>query len=221
MAPAHLAHGRRERRLRPGVAGLPVLRSRWLFELGWRGRIGQPVPAEQLRTVVQHQPVAYVLAQLWRHGAQYHEGRVPVRGCHEGLGEHHGHAALRPEGAGVRRGRSRLASGSGLRVRDDPGAERVPRVHVRHQGRYIVDGLVRRDQSSLFGAHERTAIYHRVSAAYRVTEDFTIPGVDELKLRIGHGTAGLRPPFAAQYETFAIVNGSPEKLTIGNTDLKP
>jgi len=59
--------------------------------------------------------------------------------------------------------------------------------------RYVLDGLVRQDQSSLFGSNERTAVYHRLSAAWRVTEDFAIPGVDELKLRASHGTAGLRP----------------------------
>jgi TonB-linked SusC/RagA family outer membrane protein len=87
--------------------------------------------------------------------------------------------------------------------------------------RYIIDGLVRRDESSLFGADERTAIYHRLSGAYRVTEDFRIPGVDELKLRVSHGTAGLRPLFEAQYEVFDVVSGQPQKVTLGNKQLKP
>ena len=87
--------------------------------------------------------------------------------------------------------------------------------------KYIFDALVRQDKSSLFGADARSATYNRVSAAWRVTEDFSIPGVDELKLRAGHGTAGLRPPFTAQYETFAIVGGKPEKVNAGNTKLKP
>ena len=87
--------------------------------------------------------------------------------------------------------------------------------------RYVVDALIRQDRSSLFGANERSAVYHRLSGAWRVTEDFTIPGVDELKLRAGHGTAGLRPPFTAQYETFAVVGGKPEKVNAGNPDLKP
>ena len=90
-----------------------------------------------------------------------------------------------------------------------------------YKDRYVLDGLVRRDQSSLFGADERSQTYHRVSGAYRLTQDVHIPGVDELKLRISHGTAGLRPPFTAQYETFAISGGVPEKVTLGNSDLKP
>jgi TonB-linked SusC/RagA family outer membrane protein len=87
--------------------------------------------------------------------------------------------------------------------------------------RYVLDGLVRRDQSSLFGADERSQTYHRVSGAYRLSQDIHIPGVDELKLRVSHGTAGLRPPFTAQYETFAISGGVPEKVTLGNSELKP
>src|SRR5213075_66064 len=85
----------------------------------------------------------------------------------------------------------------------------------------ILDGLVRQDQSSLFGAEERTQLYHRVSGAWRVTEDFAIPGVDEFKLRASHGTAGLRPPFIAQYETFTTAGGAPEKVNLGNNLLKP
>ena len=87
--------------------------------------------------------------------------------------------------------------------------------------RYVLDALVRRDESSLFGSENRSAVYHRLSGAYRVSEDFRMPGIDELKLRISHGTAGLRPPFEAQYESFDIVNGAPEKITLGNPELKP
>ncbi len=87
--------------------------------------------------------------------------------------------------------------------------------------RYILDGLVRRDESSLFGADARSAIYQRVSAAWRVSQDINIPYVDELKLRASQGTAGLRPPFQAQYEVLAVTGGVPEKITLGNRDLKP
>lgn len=85
----------------------------------------------------------------------------------------------------------------------------------------VLDGLVRRDESSLFGADERSATYHRLSAAYRLSQDFHIPGVDEFKLRWSFGTAGLRPEWDAQYEQFAIVAGSPTKVTLGNPKLKP
>src|SRR6185503_15195238 len=87
--------------------------------------------------------------------------------------------------------------------------------------RYILDGLIRRDESSLFGSNERSAIYHRISGAWRVSEDFAIPGVDEFKLRASHGTAGLRPPFFAQYEIFSNQGGIPTPVSLGNADLKP
>ena len=87
--------------------------------------------------------------------------------------------------------------------------------------RYILDGLVRRDESSLFGSNQRTAVYQRVSAAYRVSEDLHLPGVDEFKLRVSSGTAGLRPPFEAQYEVFSLEAGNPVKQTLGNKNLRP
>ena len=87
--------------------------------------------------------------------------------------------------------------------------------------RYVLDALVRRDQSSLFGSRERSQVYHRLSGAYRVSEDFKLPGIDEFKLRVSHGTAGLRPVFEAQYETLKIEGGAPEKETLGNPDLRP
>jgi len=88
--------------------------------------------------------------------------------------------------------------------------------------RYLIDGLVRRDGSSLFGINNRNATYYRVSGAYRLTQDLHINGVDEWKLRASYGTAGLRPQFDAQYETFTVeAGGVPVKHTLGNTNLKP
>jgi len=87
--------------------------------------------------------------------------------------------------------------------------------------RYILDGLIRRDESSLFGADQRSANYFRVSGVWRVSEDIKLPGVDELKLRASYGTAGLRPIFNAQYEVLDVSGGSPEKVTLGNPNLKP
>lgn len=85
----------------------------------------------------------------------------------------------------------------------------------------IVDGLIRQDQSSLFGKDQRSATYYRASAVYRVSEDFDLPNVDEFKLRASIGTAGLRPVYDAQYEQFALVGGLPVKVTLGNPDLRP
>ena len=87
--------------------------------------------------------------------------------------------------------------------------------------RYILDGLFRRDGSSLFGIDHRYENYYRVSGAWRVTQDMQLPGIDELRLRASYGTAGLRPQFNAQYETYQFVNGAPKKATLGNPQLRP
>lgn len=87
--------------------------------------------------------------------------------------------------------------------------------------RYIIDGLIRQDQSSLFGEDQRSRTFKRLSGAWRVSEDFSMPGIDEFKLRASYGEAGLRPVFDAQYEQFAIEGGSPVKVTLGNPDLRP
>ena len=94
-------------------------------------------------------------------------------------------------------------------------------VSFDYMDRYIVDFLIRRDGSSLFGEDERYNNYFRTSGAYRLTEDFDLPGINELKLRVSYGTAGLRPPFSAQYLTYDLNGGSPSKNTLGNPELKP
>ncbi|HLA13574.1 MAG TPA: TonB-dependent receptor plug domain-containing protein, partial [Gemmatimonadaceae bacterium] len=87
--------------------------------------------------------------------------------------------------------------------------------------RYIIDAMWRRDGSSLFGSNNRWKNFYRVSGAWRVSEDFNIPGIQELKLRAGRGTAGLRPAFADQYETYSTSGGSISKNQVGNKDLRP
>src|SRR6266542_6252158 len=87
--------------------------------------------------------------------------------------------------------------------------------------RYIIDGMWRRDGSSLFGANNRWKNFYRISGAWRVTQDFGIPGFQELKLRAGRGTAGLRPNFADQYETYSTSGGSISKSQVGNRNLQP
>jgi TonB-linked SusC/RagA family outer membrane protein len=87
--------------------------------------------------------------------------------------------------------------------------------------RYILDAQVRRDQSSLFGPEARSANFYRVAAAYRISEDFKIPGFQELKIRAARGTAGLRPEFTDQYETFNVSGGQITQFQLGNKALKP
>jgi TonB-linked SusC/RagA family outer membrane protein len=96
---------------------------------------------------------------------------------------------------------------------------------LEYRDRYIVDGLVRYDGSSLFGAAERWHSYFRASAAWRISDEpFWGPRdvATDVKLRASVGTAGGRPNMIAQYETFALSGGgvaSPQ--TLGNERLKP
>jgi TonB-linked SusC/RagA family outer membrane protein len=95
---------------------------------------------------------------------------------------------------------------------------------IDFRDRYIVDALVRRDGSSLFGSDARWQWYYRLSGAYRPSEESWWPFgsfLTEFKLRASQGTAGGRPRFSAQYETYQVNQGSISKATLGNKDLKP
>ncbi len=94
-------------------------------------------------------------------------------------------------------------------------------LYLDYKDKYIFDGMYRYDGSSLFGSEERWQPYYRVSAAWRISEDVAIPGIDEFKLRAAYGTAGQRPPFAAQYEVMSVSNGVSSKSAKGNKFLKP
>ena len=97
-------------------------------------------------------------------------------------------------------------------------------VGADYDGRYIIDGLVRRDGSSLFGPEERWNNYYRVSAAYRLSEEpwWPVAQLTEFKLRASRGTAGNRPSFNDQFETFNFAaGGNLVKGNLGNRFLKP
>jgi TonB-linked SusC/RagA family outer membrane protein len=98
-------------------------------------------------------------------------------------------------------------------------------MNLDFRDRYILDGLVRRDGSSLFGSGERWQTYYRAAGAWRVSEEPFFSGlthvVDEFKLRYSVGTAGGRPNFYAQYETYDVTDGIVAPVALGNTDLKP
>ncbi len=93
-----------------------------------------------------------------------------------------------------------------------------------YKGRYLVDALVRRDGSSLFGPDNRWATFGRASMAWRIAQEpwWSIPAVTELKVHGSYGTAGGSPRFDAQYETFSVgTGGLLSMVTLGNRDLKP
>ena len=90
-----------------------------------------------------------------------------------------------------------------------------------YKDRYLLDGMFRYDKSSLFGSDARSNPYYRISGAYRISKDVTIPGIDELKIRAAHGTAGIRPGYNWQYFVYSLSNGQASPSQRGNTLLKP
>ena len=92
-----------------------------------------------------------------------------------------------------------------------------------YAGRYIFTVLGRRDGSSLFGPDNRWHNYYRLAGAWRIAEEswFNVPNLNELKVSVARGTAGGRPGFAAQYETWSLSGGVPSKGSLGNTFLAP
>lgn len=96
-------------------------------------------------------------------------------------------------------------------------------VSADYGDRYIVDLLVRRDGSSLFGSEERWQTFGRLSGSYRISEEpfWNLDAVSEAKVRYSYGTAGGRPSFEARFETFSVNDGNLSKSTLGNDRLKP
>ncbi|MBS0012144.1 MAG: SusC/RagA family TonB-linked outer membrane protein [Bacteroidales bacterium] len=94
-------------------------------------------------------------------------------------------------------------------------------VDFDYLSKYIGSFLYRIDGASQFGEEERYNPYFRLSGAWRITEDISIPGINELKIRAAYGTAGHRPPWYAQYETFSVSSGAINKGVYGNKKLKP
>lgn len=94
-------------------------------------------------------------------------------------------------------------------------------VGLDYKDRYLLDGMIRRDGSSLFGADARWANYYRISGAYIISEDIEIPGIQNLKIRAAKGTAGLRPGFDWQYEVYSLSRGIASPSQKGNSLLRP
>jgi len=95
---------------------------------------------------------------------------------------------------------------------------------LTYKTRYVAEGLVRRDGSSLFGSDRRWATFARGSVAWRVAQEPFWPfknAIDEFKLRASRGSAGGRPNFYAQYETFSVSSGGITLNTLGNKNLQP
>ncbi|NUQ11231.1 MAG: SusC/RagA family TonB-linked outer membrane protein [Gemmatimonadaceae bacterium] len=98
-------------------------------------------------------------------------------------------------------------------------------VAVDYKGKYIFDAVMRRDGSSLFGSAQRWHTYGRVSAAWRLSDEGWWPfkgAINDMKLRYSLGSAGGRPGFSYQYETFSVgAGGTVSSNQLGNRFLKP
>ena len=95
---------------------------------------------------------------------------------------------------------------------------------LEYRDKYILDGLARRDGSSLFGADQRWHNYYRGALAWRLSREDWWPlasAINEFKLRGSVGTAGRRPGFSAQYETYSVSGGTITPVSLGNKELKP
>lgn len=91
------------------------------------------------------------------------------------------------------------------------------------KGRYVLNGLVRRDGTTLFGKDERWQTYFRLGGAYRLAQEpwWPIDQVGELKLRYSYGTGGGQPSFSDKFQTFSVSGGRISKQQLGNPDLEP
>lgn len=97
-------------------------------------------------------------------------------------------------------------------------------VNLEFMERYVVDGVLRREGSSLFGAESRWSTFGRASLAWRLSREswwFAPSLFNDFKLRASYGTAGGRPNFAAQYETFGVTTTGPVFGVLGNRELRP
>lgn len=92
---------------------------------------------------------------------------------------------------------------------------------VDYKDKLIVSGLVRLDESSLFGADNRSRVYGRGTLAYILSEDYDINGIDFFKVRASYGTSGQRPSWYAQYETFSVTSSAITPGRLGNRNLRP
>jgi TonB-linked SusC/RagA family outer membrane protein len=93
-----------------------------------------------------------------------------------------------------------------------------------YAGKYIAEGLVRRDGSSLFGPENRWQTYFRASGAWRLSQEpwWFSDALNEFKLRYSIGTAGGRPNFGDRFEVWDVSgSGNVSKDVQGNRDLKP
>jgi TonB-linked SusC/RagA family outer membrane protein len=87
------------------------------------------------------------------------------------------------------------------------------------KNKLFIDALGRVDQSSRFGADAESAFFPRVSAAYRITEDFKLGPVNELKFRAAFGRAGSVPPYNAKNSQTSVSGTNVSLIQLANPGL--
>ena len=110
----------------------------------------------------------------------------------------------------------------GSSLQDERAQNGFAIIGLDYMDRYILDAMYRIDGSSLFGENHRWNEYYRVSGAYRISQDFEIPGISEFKVHAAYGTAGQRPGFNWQYDYIGLSTGSLSTNRVkANPDLLP
>ncbi len=92
---------------------------------------------------------------------------------------------------------------------------------IDYKDKLILDALIKNDESSLYGEDERSRVYGRGSLTYRISEDFDLGDINEMKIRASYGTSGSNPSFYAQYETFSVTASGISPGILGNKNLLP
>ncbi len=89
--------------------------------------------------------------------------------------------------------------------------------------KYIIDGLIRREGSSLFGPDNRWNNFYRLAGAWLINEEswFNVGFLDLFKLRYSIGTAGTRPNFEDQFENLSVSTGAVVRTSLGNQFIRP
>lgn len=156
-------------------------------------------------------------------------GNLTTRTAMRGLIEEEKNRSLSAEGSDMAVGgipdlgvNQSVAIGSGESTIISRGAFLT--LEMDYDERYILNALVRRDGSSLFGPEERWHNYYRLSTAYRMASEDWWPfeNIGEFRLRYSRGTAGGRPNFSDRFEVFSVGSGGTLSLsTLGNRALRP
>jgi hypothetical protein len=95
-----------------------------------------------------------------------------------------------------------------------------------YAGRYVVEGVYRRDGTSLLPPATRWQGNFRASSAWLVAEESWWPlanNIPVFKLRYSIGSAGNNPNFTDRYETYNLAAGSGRitKANSGNDEIRP